>query len=136
MQILKLAPMDLPPPIPEPVSDGRVVCSAMRVFNLVIYAGLLMLCTVCLQLLAKSPRARCGRNKKKLKDDFKKEDGVTDSIRTCLSNFKVESYRIMLDDLTKPEFIKEDEEFLDLLQMPAASQDSEVEEEEEISRKG
>lgn len=51
-----------------------------------------------------------------LKDDFKKEDGVTDSIRTCLSNFKVESYRIMLDDLTKPEFIKEDEEFQLLLQ--------------------
>ena len=51
-----------------------------------------------------------------LSDDFKKEDGVTDSIRTCLSNFKLKTSRDMLDDLVKPEFIREDEEFQLLLQ--------------------
>lgn len=51
-----------------------------------------------------------------LKDDFKKKDGITDSIRTCLYNFKYNSYRDMLNDLTKPEFIRDDEEFQLLLQ--------------------
>ena len=51
-----------------------------------------------------------------LKDEFKIEDGLTDSIRTCLLNFKDKSYRVMLEDLIKPEFIKEDEEFQYLLQ--------------------
>ena len=51
-----------------------------------------------------------------LKEGFKKKDGITDSIRTCLYNFKYNSYRDMLNDLIKPEFIREDEEFQLLLQ--------------------
>ena len=51
-----------------------------------------------------------------LKDEFKQEDGVTDSIRTCFANFKDKSYRDILDNLTKPDFIREDEEFQLLLQ--------------------
>ena len=51
-----------------------------------------------------------------LKDEFEKEDGVTDSIRTCFANYKVKTYRDILDYLTKPDFIREDEEFQLLLQ--------------------
>ena len=43
-----------------------------------------------------------------LKDEFKLEDGLSDSIKTCLFNFCNRTYRDMLDDLTKPDFIRED----------------------------
>ena len=51
-----------------------------------------------------------------LKDEFKQEDGVTDSIRTCFANYEDKSYRDLLADLIKPDFIREDEEFQLLLQ--------------------
>ena len=51
-----------------------------------------------------------------LKNEFKQKDGLSDSIKTCLLNYQDKSYRFMLDDLTKPDFIKEDEEFQILIQ--------------------
>ena len=51
-----------------------------------------------------------------LSDDFKQEDGLSDSIRTCLYNFNSKIYRNILDDLTKPDFIREEEEFQNLIQ--------------------
>ena len=53
---------------------------------------------------------------KKFYKNFRSSDGITDSIRTCLENIKNKKYKIALDDLIKPEFIKEDEEFQELLQ--------------------
>ena len=53
---------------------------------------------------------------KKFSNNFRSSDGITDSIRTCLENIKNKKYKIALDDLIKPEFIKEDEEFQELLQ--------------------
>ena len=47
----------------------------------------------------------------KLINALKDEDGLSDSIKTCLFNFCDRTYRDMLDDLTKPDFIREDEEF-------------------------
>jgi hypothetical protein len=43
-------------------------------------------------------------------------DGIVDSIYICLSNFKSKNYKILLYNLTKPNFIRDDEEFQDLLQ--------------------
>ncbi len=47
-------------------------------------------------------------NEKNLEKDsinkFKGTDGITDSIRTCLLNFKEKIYSGMLDDLIKPKF--------------------------------
>ena len=50
------------------------------------------------------------------KNKFLANDGITDSIRTCLNNYKDKIYSGMLDDLIKPQFIREDEEFQSLLQ--------------------
>ena len=50
-----------------------------------------------------------------LKNEFQATDGITDSIRTCLLNFKDKKYSGMLDDLIKPK-IRDDEEFQSLLQ--------------------
>ena len=47
---------------------------------------------------------------------FQATDGITDSIRTCLENYKDKSYIEILDNLIKPEFIREDEDFQKLLQ--------------------
>ena len=60
------------------------------------------------------------KNAKNLEKDlinkFNGTDWITDSIRTCLLNFKDKKYSGMLDDLIKPKFIREDEEFQSLLQ--------------------
>ena len=51
-----------------------------------------------------------------LKNKFQATDGITDSIRTCLLYYKDKTYSGMLDELIKPKFIREDEEFQNLLQ--------------------
>ena len=60
------------------------------------------------------------RDTKNIELDFKNKflanDGITYSIRTCLNNYKDKIYSGMLDELIKPEFIREDEEFQSLLQ--------------------
>ena len=43
-------------------------------------------------------------------------DGITDSINYCFKNFKSNTYKSILDNLIKPKFIKDDEEFKELLQ--------------------
>ena len=53
---------------------------------------------------------------KNLLEKFQDTDGITDSIRTCLSNYKDKIYSKILDDLIKPKFIRYDEEFQSLLQ--------------------
>ena len=53
---------------------------------------------------------------KELIDKFQANDGITDSIRTCLFNYKDKTHSEMLDDLIKPNFIRDDEEFQNLLQ--------------------
>ena len=47
---------------------------------------------------------------------FQATDGITDSIRTCLENYKDKKYIEILDNLIKPDFIREDEDFQKLLQ--------------------
>ena len=49
--------------------------------------------------------------KKLLKESFN-----LDSINICLSNFKRKIFKNMLNNLIKPEFIREDEDFQELLQ--------------------
>ena len=44
------------------------------------------------------------------------QDGILDSINSCLNNYKSNTFKKMLNDLTKPDFIREDEEFQELLQ--------------------
>ena len=60
------------------------------------------------------------KDAKKLEMEFLKKfqtnDGISDSIRLCLSKYREEIYREMLDNIIKPEFIRDDEEFQDLLQ--------------------
>ncbi len=60
------------------------------------------------------------KDAKKLEMEFLKKfqtnDGISDSIRLCLINYREEIYREMLDNIIKPEFIRDDEEFQDLLQ--------------------
>jgi hypothetical protein len=51
-----------------------------------------------------------------LKSKFQATDGITDSIRTCLLYYKDKTFGGMLDELIKPKFIREDEEFQNLLQ--------------------
>ena len=43
-------------------------------------------------------------------------DGILDSIMSCLKNYKSKMYKKILEELTKPQFIKDDEEFQELLQ--------------------
>ena len=43
-------------------------------------------------------------------------DEITYSIKNCLINFKSKIYKDILNQLTNPSFISEDEEFQELLQ--------------------
>ena len=54
--------------------------------------------------------------KRKLRNSSQNFNGISDSIKLCLNNIKSKTYKIMLDNLTKPQFIREDEEFQELLQ--------------------
>ena len=47
---------------------------------------------------------------------FLQKDGLIDSIKICLNLYKIKLYKSLLDNLIKPEFIKDDEEFQELLQ--------------------
>ena len=58
----------------------------------------------------------CNSYKKIIKKSFEQRDGITDSINTCLDKFKSKTYKNLLDNLIKPEFIRQDEEFQELLQ--------------------
>jgi hypothetical protein len=51
-----------------------------------------------------------------LKKRSSSQDGILDSIFTCLNKYKSNTFKKMLVDLTKPDFIREDEEFQELLQ--------------------
>jgi len=54
--------------------------------------------------------------KKLLKKKTANQDGILDSIYSCLNSYKSNTFKKMLVDLTKPDFIREDEEFQELLQ--------------------
>ena len=54
--------------------------------------------------------------KRKLLKKFHIKNGIYDSINTCLTNFKNKSFKLLLNNLIKPDFIKLDEEFPELLQ--------------------
>ena len=54
--------------------------------------------------------------KKLLKKQSTSPDGMLDSIKTCLNNYKSKKYKKMLEELTKPQFIREDDDFQELLQ--------------------
>ena len=58
----------------------------------------------------------CKSHKLLLKKSLDSRDGIADSINTCLKNFKSNTYKSILNNLIKPKFIKEDEEFQELLQ--------------------
>ena len=58
----------------------------------------------------------CKYLKKSLKKSFKERDGIVDSINTCFVYYKSKNYKVILDNLIKPEFIRQDEEFQELLQ--------------------
>ena len=58
----------------------------------------------------------CNSLKITLKKAFNSQSGLTDSINTCLINHKSKISMDMLHDLIKPKFIKEDEEFQELIQ--------------------
>ena len=51
-----------------------------------------------------------------LKKSFKQKDGIIDSINTCFNNFKINTYKSILDNIIKPDFIRLDDEFQELLQ--------------------
>ena len=51
-----------------------------------------------------------------MKKSFIINDGTTDSINTCLINFKSKKYKNMLDNLIRPQFITEDNEFQEIIQ--------------------
>jgi hypothetical protein len=54
--------------------------------------------------------------KKLLKQYFLKHDGISDSINECLKYHKSKTMKQWLVNVTKPNFIREDEEFQELLQ--------------------
>ena len=54
--------------------------------------------------------------RKLLKSNFYLKDGITDSVNICLIKFKSKSFKNILDNLIKPDFIRQDEEFQELLQ--------------------
>ena len=58
----------------------------------------------------------CKSLKSGLKKAFNIHSGITDSINTCLINHKSKISRDILHDLTKLKFLKEDEEFQELIQ--------------------
>ena len=52
-----------------------------------------------------------------MKQKFSEKNDVTDSINTRLKvYYKSKSFKFLLDGLTKPAFIREDEEFQELIQ--------------------
>jgi hypothetical protein len=51
-----------------------------------------------------------------LKRSFVLRNGIIDSINTCFSKYKSSTYKNLLDNLIKPDFIREDEAFQELLQ--------------------
>jgi hypothetical protein len=51
-----------------------------------------------------------------LKRSFGLRNGIFDSINTCFSKYKSSTYKSLLDNLIKPDFIREDEAFQELLQ--------------------
>jgi hypothetical protein len=51
-----------------------------------------------------------------LKRSFCLRNGIIDSINTCFSMYKSSTYKNFLDNLIKPDFIREDEAFQELLQ--------------------
>ena len=54
--------------------------------------------------------------KKLLKKQSTLPNGILDSINICLTKYKSRKFKKMLDDLTKPQFIRDDEDFQELLQ--------------------
>ena len=58
----------------------------------------------------------CESYKSLLKKSLDKRDGIADSINTCLNFYKSKTYKNILNNLIKPKFIQEDEEFQELLQ--------------------
>jgi hypothetical protein len=54
--------------------------------------------------------------KKLLKKQSTIPDGILDSINICLTKYKSRKFKKMLDELTKPQFIRDDEDFQELLQ--------------------
>ena len=66
-------------------------------------------------------KLRGTRNLLSFKKLFKKKstipDGILDSINICLNNYKSKKYKNMLEYLTKPEFIRKDEKFQELLHL-------------------
>ena len=54
--------------------------------------------------------------RKLLKSNFYLKDGITDSVNICLIKFKSKTFKNILDNLIKPDFIRQDEEFQELLQ--------------------
>jgi len=51
-----------------------------------------------------------------LKKKFVGRSGLADSINTCLNHYKSKTYKLLLEGLTKTSFIREEEEFQELLQ--------------------
>ena len=58
----------------------------------------------------------CMSLKMTLKRSFILRNGIIDSINTCFFEYKSNSYKSLLDNLIKPDFIREDEAFQELLQ--------------------
>jgi hypothetical protein len=54
--------------------------------------------------------------KTSLKKSFVLRNGIIDSINTCFSNYKSNAYKYLLDNLIKPNIIRENEAFQELLQ--------------------
>ena len=48
-------------------------------------------------------------------NSFESKDGISDSVNICLKNYKSKLYKNVLENLIKPEFIREDDEFQELL---------------------
>ena len=53
---------------------------------------------------------------KYFKKSFEKKDGIVDSVNTCFVYYKSKNCKIILDNSIKPDFIRQDEEFRELLQ--------------------
>ena len=51
-----------------------------------------------------------------LKKTFYERDGISDSVKTCLLNYKSQKYKNILNNLLKPNFIREYDEYQELLQ--------------------
>ena len=58
----------------------------------------------------------CNSLKELLKKPFERKGGIIYSINTCFNNFKSKTYKSILDNIIKPDFIRLDDEFQELLQ--------------------